>query len=520
MQRKLSGPRGMARLGLAGILFLAVLASVAGHAVAQPPSSEVINIVQNGVSLRDMAVGMPYMLYRPMDVNAVRPGGDALGMGGAYLATASGTIALGWNPAGLADLERLSFSFDGYERSASGTVSEHPAQLIIPQLSTLDFLNYEATRKGGFVPNFIALGAPLWTSGERRLVGAFGWRHAAEMAIPEQTVSELGTTGATFPVVFSFDRTEKGSLEAFSTALGFRVGPKLSLGATANILDGGLNANTDERFTVVGSPLRGTIRSRHRYSGFSSEFGARYQSPAPFGWPTSLAFRVSPGYTMKVRSGSFTSEPIVAPGSPVINVTGTFADYDLQVPLTLGGGVAIRPTPRLLLAADWNRQAWSKAKVVYKTVSVGGVVQPAPDSMGLPLADVSTLHFGAEYKLFRTRWGEVPVRVGFRTAPQGYLDPDRADVRADTIEVSGSRVVQVSSTGHYYGKQPKANAYSFGVSLDTPGIRYDLGFETISYEHRKWFFDLPYDAILNPSMSIVTVTQKVSRYRLSATCSF
>ena len=88
------------------------------------------------------------------------------------------------------------------------------------------------------------------------------------------------------------------------------------------------------------------------------------------------------------------------------------------------------------------------------------------------------------------------------------------------METVAGRVIQVTSTGGYHGKQPKADAYSFGVSLDTPGIRYDLGFESISYEHRKWFFDSPYDSILNPGMAMVKVKQKVSKIRLSATYSF
>jgi hypothetical protein len=508
MQWSLSKVRATACARRACVLFT-LLAAAAGSAFAQPETPDQVYDLGR-IGLGDLAIIRPSMIYRPIDEFSGRPGGDAMGMGGAYLAGASGAAALGWNPAGLADLEHLSFSFDGYSRSADGSVGDHPDSLVIPQLSTLHVLSYQASLKGGFVPNFIAAGTPLWTSGERRLVAAFGWRHYAEMAVPEQTVSELGAGGggATFPVVFSFDRSEKGSLEAFSPALAFRAGPTLSLGVVLNVLDGGVRANTDQRFTFVGAPLRGSFRAYSRYSGLSPEFGGRVS----LGPRVSFGLRLVPGYALRVRDGELYSRSIAPPGSPRIIVVAALADYDLTVPAAFGAGVAFRPTPRLLVAADMNTQSWSKAKVKY--------TRAAPDSMGLPLEDVATLHLGAEYKLFRTRWGEVPVRAGFRTAPRGYLDPDPRDVRPDTLETDAGRVIWATSAGHYYGKQPKANAYSFGVSLDTPGIRYDLGVERLSYENHKWFFEEPYNAITNPGWSMVKVKQKVSKIRLSATYTF
>jgi hypothetical protein len=343
-------------------------------------------------------------------------------------------------------------------------------------------------------------------------VAAFGWRHYAEMAVPEQTVSELaaGAVGATFPIVRSIDRSEKGSLEAFSPALAFRAGPTLSLGAVLNVLDGGVRSNTDERFTVLGTPLRGSIRANSRYSGLSPEFGGRVS----LGRRVSFGLRLVPGYTLKVRDGTFYRRYISAPGSPAYAVMATLADYDLSIPTAFGAGVAFRPTLRLLVAADVNAQSWSRAKVKYTNA--------APDSMGLPLADVTTLHLGAEYKLFRTRWGDVPVRAGFRTAPLGYRAVDGRDVRADTIETPQGRAIYVAraGTGSYHGKQPKSNAFGLGVSLDTPGIRYDLGYESVSYDLDKWFFDVPYDPTDNPTMCVVKVKQKVSKIRISATYTF
>lgn len=474
-----------------------LLAAVAGPALAQEQG--VISLGRIG--LRELSILHPSLVYRPIDAFSVRPGGDALGMGGAYLASASGVAALGWNVGGLADLEHLSFTFDGYSRAVGGSAGDFPDSLVLGGRSTLRFLSYRPSLKGGFVPNFIAAGVPLWTSGERRLVAAFGWRRYAEMAVPEQAVSDLvpSGAGATFPIAFSIDRSEKGGLEAFSPAIAFRSGRTLSLGAVVNVLKGGVRANTDEEWFLY----RGTARANSRYSGFSPEFGGRVS----FGQSVSLGLRLVPGYTLKVRDGAYSRRQ---QGLTVI--TATLADYDLTIPAAFGAGVAFRPSLRLLIAADMNTQSWSKAEVKY--------TRTPPDSVGLPLADVTTLHFGAEYKLLRTGWGEVPVRIGFRTTPLGYRDIGTGDVRLDTLETPQGRWVQVTSTGIYSGKQPKANAYSFGASLVTPGIRYDVGFERISYEHSKWFFDVPYDMLLNPEKATVKVKQKVSKIRLSATYTF
>jgi hypothetical protein len=518
MQRNLSKARRPARSGRVGVVLFVLLVAAAGSAVAQTDALD-FRYGSGRMGLGRLLVLQPSIIYRPIDDTSSRPGGDALGMGGAYLASASGTIALGWNPAGLADLEHLSFTFDGYSRGASGSAGGHPDSLVVPSYFTLHLLNYQATRKGGFVPNFVAAAVPLWISGERRLVAAFGWRHYAETLLPEQTVSEMvaGGGGATFPVVLSLDRTEKGGLEAFSPALAFRVGPTLSFGASVNVLDGGVRANRDQRFTIVGMPLRGTVRTTYKYSGLSPEFGARYATHVPNGMPGAWAFRITPGYTLKVRSGTFYELPIVQPGAVAVPATRALADYDLQIPVALAGGVAVHPMPRLLLAADWNRQLWTKTKVKYKTSARD---QAPPDSVELPLADVTTWHIGAEYTLLRRSWGTVPVRIGYRTAPQGYLDPDSRDVTGDTLQTDLGPQIMARSTGVYHGQQPKANAYSLGVSLDTSGIRYDLGFESISYEQTKWFFDEPYHVLWNPGWSIVKVTQKVSKVRLSATYSF
>jgi hypothetical protein len=527
MRWNLSSTRRAARPGCACILVV-LLVAAAGPALAQPQAPGVV-IDLGRIELGRLSALMPSMVYRPIDVLSVRPGGDALGMGGAYIASASGAIALGWNPAGMADLERTSWACDGYSLSTGSSVGSFPRGIEIPGAQLYAITGYQLNLRGGFRPNFLAVGTPLWSSGERRLVAAFGWRHYAEMGMPEQVVSNLsaGAGQTSVPLVISLDRSERGGLEAFSPALAFRLGSSLSLGGTVNILGGGLRANVDQRLTVAGYPLRGAASLKSRYSGLSPELGGR----ANLGPRVSVGLRFTPAYTLQMRDGTFFSRSFPNPenGGGVTIINATIADYDLKVPAAFGAGVAFRPLPRLLLAADMNSQSWSKATVEYRKHLLQPGEQPLPDSVGLPLADVRTVHFGAEYKLFRSSWGEVPVRVGFRTTALGFLD--LADSAAVQNISSNPDNPEVTGTGIYLGKQPKGHAFSFGASLVTPGIRYDLGFESTSYELHKWFFETPLMPILNPETrnpdgtgtghgSMVTTKQTVSKIRLSATCSF
>jgi hypothetical protein len=517
MRWNLSLSRQTNRPGYACVLAI-LLVVAAGPAVAQQSSVPDIRVDLGTIGLGRLSGLSPSMVYRPFDTLSGRPGADALGMGGAHLASASGTMALGWNTSGLADLERLSFAFDGYNRGGSGSTAGYPDSLNIPGIPTFLYSTYDAKAKGGFVPNFLAAAAPLWKSGERRLVAAFGWWHYAELGTPEAIVSELrqGDNVASFPLVISSDRSERGSLESFTPAVALRLGSSLSVGASVNVLDGRVHANSDVRLPLVGASVSGGERVSYRYSGVSPEVGAR----ASLGSRVSLGLRFAPGYSLKVREGTYFNRSLAVPPTPRLLLSATMADYDLKVPSALGVGLSFRPAERLLLAADVNTQSFSKAKVEYRKVTRNGVEQPAPDSVGLPLEDVTSLHFGAEYRLFRTCWGDIPVRLGFHTSPLGYRNPTVEDMRVDTLETAAGRQLDVTGNGHYHGKQPTVTAYSFGVSLDTPGIRYDLGFESASYDIQKWFFDTPWEGLANPKMDLVTVSRKVTKLRLSATYTF
>ncbi len=498
------------------ILALVVVASFSARATAQPGDDEsriivtdlgTIGLTGGQGSLSSL---LPSLVHRPIDMLTVRPGGDAWGMGGAYIAHATGPVAVAWNPAGLGFLDRPEAYADGLALSSSGRVGDHPDTFLIPESPPVVIPSYGVTQKGGLLPNLVSFGLPLHRFGPLDLVGAASWRRFAGVALPEETVMEMVTaqTGG-FPIVLSLDRNEHGSVEAFTGTLAARLGSSLSLGANFNVLDGGLRSTSDVRLTSVGAPLRAGGSFRYRYSGTATEFGARYL----LGDWLELGARFMPEFTLEVRDGRLYSEGLTGPGQPQIIVLAEIADHDLAIPSSFGAGLTVRPARHLLLAADYNDQAWSDTRLKY----TDGVAYKGGD---LPLTDQSSWHLGAEYTLIRASWGELPIRAGFRTAPLGFAGNSRGDVTVDTLVVGAEQTTIVNHTGQFFGEEVESHAISFGASLVTPAVAFHLGYETLSYDVEKWFLDVPYSQLENPDLRTVKVERTLNTIRLSASYRF
>lgn len=494
------------------ILALCLLASCPLSAVAQGGGNiETIVTDLGTIGLTggqgSLSAMMPSLVHRPIDMLSVRPGGELWGMGGTGIARSTGALAVAWNPAGLAFLDGPEAYADGLALSTSGRVGEHPDTFLIPQSPPVVIPTYEVTQKGGLQPNLLAFGLPVRQVGPVGLVAAASWRRFAGITMPEETVMEMVTaaTGG-FPIVLSIDRSEEGSIEAFTGTLAARLGENLSIGANLNVLDGALRSRTDVRLATFGTPLRSGGNFRYRYAGMVPEFGARLA----LGDRIELGGRMMPEFSLEVRDGRFYSEGLGGTGTTRFIVLADIADHDLQIPAAYGAGLTFRPTRRLLLAADFNSQAWSETEIKYTDGA-------AYKGDRLPLADQSTVHLGAEYMLFRASWGRIPVRAGYRTAPLGFVGNSRGDVTVDTLDVGGgTSMTLINHTGQFYGDEVETHAISFGASLLTDDVDFHLGFETLSYDIEKWFLDVPYSQLENPDMRTVKMERTLSSIRLSA----
>jgi len=512
MLRQSESPGAVVRRAALPVTLLVLAAVLAAPVMAQ--DEEPVYVDLGVIGIQGLGLLSPSMLHRPIDMLNVRPGGEAAGMGSAWLASASGTMALGWNPAGLATLGGTEISVDGVLRTTSGTATDYPSEFQLPESAPLFFSNYDVDLKGGAQPSFFGIGTPLANLGGVGAVVGFSWRRFMDVEMPEETISELMTAqGVGFPVVFSTERTESGGVDSYAPALAVRAGSVFSFGAAVNILDGTWRATEDTRLTTVGQPFRGEGSAKFRYSGLAPEFGVRVELPR-----LQLAARYLPRFELEVRDGTYHAASVEVPSQPRVVTDARIADYDLAVPAAMSAGLAFRPFERLLVGADVNSQKWSKGSAEHLQRITG------PFSRGgrLPLADVTSIGIGAEYVLKRMSWGEIPVRAGFRTVPLGFRDVSRSDVELvfapeDTLQ---TQLLDIDHTGTFHGKEVEANGLTFGASLRSGGYSWDLGIETYTYDYHKWFFDVPFDPLVNPLASLVRVERTITSIRISTTHRF
>jgi len=463
--------------------------------------------------LDDMREILPGLIYRPFDDQGTRPGGDAMGMGGAYAARAEGPIAVGWNPAGITALDHAAFAVDGFATTSSSNVPDYPDTLDFPVSGELRLGSYEAKLKGGIRAGFIGGSMPLWRQGNFKLAGALSWRRYVDTQMPEDLVAELQTDVLnSLPIVMAFERTEEGALEAYTPTLAAEVMPGVSIGANLNILRGHLRMGLHQRIATGGAVLEGNGSFHYRYSGISTDLGLRLQTP---GKRVMFSAQYTPGYSVDVDGGEFTMESLPRLGDTgyiVVIALAKVADHDMKIPPFYGLGLEVRPLSRLALAGAYESRAWSDLELTHRP---GGGRAEVTEKGVLPLIDAGSLHLGAEYLLFRPSWGDWFVRAGLRTSVSSFREISPADTTAPGVDFS------------YHGEKIEPTAYSFGVSLTTAGIRYDFGWETWRFDERRWFLDSPSDPLTDPDSEegdagprMVTVERAVNRLRLSGTYAF
>lgn len=515
---------------------------------AQGGGPEPITINFGRIGFNTFAFLAPSLYYRPMDHFGARADAVALGMGGANLARASGPLAVSWCPAGLGAITELSIAADGGLSSAGTTVTGYPTSLTIPQAPPLFVSSYEVSQSSAIRYGALSAAVPFWDNGTQRLVGAFSWRRYNDTVFPEDQVLDLVLEqGAALPVTIANERSERGAVEAYGPSFGLQLIEGLQAGVNVNLLTGRLRTSSTTNVNTGGGGgvVPGTTRFTNSYRGFALDFGGRFA----LGEKIAIAGTFSPSYDLEVTGGEFLSQAVGAPGAPNIRLHAKLAGYDLEVPSALSLGGEVKPIERLRLAVDYNSQKMGEAVATYN-----GPVPADTRNPVLPLADGSSFHVGAEYVLFRPSWGEIPVRVGFRSADLPFAQADSSDYtyvysyqdpslsEDERNAIANFETVGVLFDGSPSGDAPDGTGISFGVSLKTSRIRYDFGADVFSYSYRQFYFDSPWDQVINPNPiegtrravddngdflpptrthpDLIHVDRTVTNFRLSATCDF
>jgi hypothetical protein len=468
------------------------------------------------------------LLYRPLDDLTPRAGARALGMAGAYLATAAGPEALAWNPAGLAFSDRTVIASDLFIDRAAGSTSGFPLRFgnDIPQVPPVFVSTYDENLKSQIRFGFVGISGSLLSLGGRPLAVGAAYRRHTNLAYPEEVVSHLrfidGTT--TVPLIVASDNQESGALEAATLGLAYQIVPGFGVGLSANYLSGIFRSNFGTQVSLPGGFAEsGSGRFALDYSGFSVEGGAR----ADIGGRLSLGAWVGLPHTIEVTNGSFRVRSVETPGVPTNVLSARLGGYDLDVPLFYSLGAAVQVTSRLRVSGDFNARPWGDADLSYHLPEVAAL----PNASDFyPAHDSRSFHFGGEYDLLRKPGYSIPIRAGFAVIPLTMPNADSSD----TLDVALTVIPRIDGTvtvaggdgdPAFYGEATTdAVAFSLGLSLILPDMAFHGGFEARRYEFERLFFESTgergFDFLINPGGSTGTVERLEQILRVSAEYSF
>src|SRR5262245_53536440 len=340
--------------------------------------------------------------------NFSTPGARANAMGRSFVGLADDASAAVTNPAGLTQLTRPQV-YAEYKNT----------RLKIDRLATVDSLQtLQPTTNEATVNSlsFLSVSVPITS----RLAAGFSvYRcldyHQTFSFAPRPIPNSPGNF-VLFPISGSADFTAT----AFGGSVAYNVTSQLRIGGT--ISGNRLKADSiGTRNAIIfstppsASPIVVNQTSINASEmAVSGSFGALYKinDMVSVGFDftkgpkfnTSENLQVNPGYNPNLASRG-TNQPLT-------QGTGFPKDFTLNVPDHFGIGAAVRPTPRLLIAADavrTNYSSLSKNTTIVFATTLTGNEYSTPD--------VWETHVGAEYNVTSMMGNPIFVRGGFFNNP-------------------------------------------------------------------------------------------------------
>lgn len=363
------------------------------------------------------------------DFNIMGTGARARGMGGAFIGVADDATAVGWNPAGLAQLDKMEASVVGLFNMLKysgeftfGTETE----------------TYEES-SSHIAPAFASFVVPI-KAGSKNV----------SFAVAYQRMIDMGnkTKGSETDLVGDYDWTYEatGGLDAITPALAVQVSQNFSLGAAANIYMNGLSYDYNQDYTTIDCYDNYTYEEK--YSGFNLNAGALLSMPK-----FSIGVMARFPFSLGVDISESNTWDYTANGGNSGTVTGEMSGAEFSMPMMMGFGVAVKPTDKLTLAADYEIRSYSNSEFSY---------QGYTDDAGMN--DCNQLRAGLEY-IFAGSNAVFPVRLGFRTDPKTFDGLKGTWASPDTSQASGT--VITGGFGLIIGKMMLDLAYEYGMLKPT-----------------------------------------------------
>lgn len=329
------------------------------------------------------------VLAQNVDFNIMGTGARARGMGGAFIGVADDATAVGWNPAGLAQLDKP-------EASAVGLYNMKKFSYEITFDDYPEFNDSWDESVSHIAPAFASLVLPTKMS-DKNLVFAVAYQRLIDMGFVSKGEDEYfdGTNWVTY----NYEEKTTGGLDAISPAVALQVTPQVMVGLAGNIMINGYKDEYTETYPDYPSDsyeytMESDLSGFNMNAGFLGTFN-KFNIGAMFRFP----FTLNEKYTEK-ESWNF--------GGVAGDTSATSPDIEISMPLMFGLGLAFKPTDKLTLAADFERRPYSSSEV-----TIDGNSEEAG------YKDCSQFRVGMEY-IFSGNNAVFPVRLGFRTDPRVY----------------------------------------------------------------------------------------------------
>ncbi len=468
------------------------------------------------------AVAQDFHLYgfSMYDQEHLGAGARARGMGGAFVGLADDASALTWNPAGLIQVTKTQASVAGsvyrHETENSFNYVGSSSRNLTTKL-TKDLLNLEF---GSFV-------APIRIKGHL-FVGSGTYQR-----IQDNSDDRLGKRDDTFyylqPVTAyemeeltaaNFTSTQNGHVDKFSLGFGTGIYGRLSGGIVANVYSGSgrgeyLRAVLDSTELFFAGQVLDSVEFYDRIrmedltdlSGFGFGAGFLYQAEkVQVGVNVQLPFEMATDHDLK-RADTISFRSLDAPGqgTPVaIKPTLFRAKTKVEQPLTIGFGVAAKPTTAFTVSADFEVRSSSSVKYYVRSEqapnnsadSVNLFTLPGSiyyvdstetsyyDAKGeyieifnefeLDLESSYQIRLGGEY-LVPSKLGTFPLRAGFRYTKLPYRDVSDLQRNVDDQPLEG----------FVLGDNVTRTTFSFGTGIHWSQIHVDLAAEFSTEEQTE-----------------------------------
>lgn len=340
-----------------------------------------------------------------IDFNIMGTGARARGMGGAFIGVADDATAVGWNPAGIAQLDKM-------EASAVGLFANHKYTY---ELSSSSYSDKWEQSVSHIAPAFASFVFPIKAGGKNLVFGA-AFQRMIDMAYGEK---DEGTwSGGTWESEY----TMKGGLDAITPAIAYQVTPQVMLGAAGNFYilgpkneytrtysDGDVyKEKTDFKFSGMNFSLGGLVNTNKFNLGVCVKL------------PFTLTEEPSSSWSMS--------------GSVSASGDSTYPENKYTFPMMLGFGAAFKPTDKLTIAADFEHRGYSSSEMTYKHYNTSGQLVDTTESLNW--LNVNQFRVGLEY-IFSGQNAVFPVRLGFRTDPKVFRGWYDSFTNPDTSQASG-----------------------------------------------------------------------------------